>query len=260
LSGPRVLIRNNIFDSFSPLFGAFSMMNTSVLPRQAQALQQLFGYMTRRNQTRTDEPRTTLDSFTIALSYEAGAPGHEVAAEVGARLQWPVYDHELLEWIAQELNLPVAVVEEFDEKRQSWLLECMESFVSKPELSECRYTRHLIALIHSLGDQGRCVIVGRGAAYILPPQSTLRVRLVGEREDRIDAFSRRLQLDRPTAARKVEEINRERRRFIREHFHADPTKARNYDLVLNTSQWSPADCADFIVQALHHKDIGHLNG
>lgn len=235
-------------------------MYTNVLPRQAQALQRVFGYMAGRNQTHGDEARTSLDGFTVALSYEAGTPGHEIAAEVGARLHWPIYDHELVEWIAQELALPVAVVEEMDERRQSWLLECMEAFVSKPELSECRYTRHLIALIHSLGEQGRCVIVGRGAAYILPSQSTLRVRLVGEPEDRIAAFSRRLQLDRSTAARKVEEINRERQRFIREHFHVDPTKARNYDLVLNTSQWSPADCADFIVQALHHKDIGHLNG
>jgi len=236
------------------------MLDTSVLPRQAQALQRVFGYMTEQHPTPIGEPRTALDGFTVTLSYEAGTPGHEVAAEVGMKLQWPVYEHELLEQIAHELHLPVAIVEEIDERRQSWLLECLEAFVSKPELSESRYTRHLIALIHSLGAQGRCVIVGHGGAYILPPQSTLRVQLVGDPEDCIAAFSRRLHLDRHTAARKVEEINHERRRFIREHFHADPTTARHYDLVLNTSQWSLAECADFILQALHHKEIGHVYG
>jgi cytidylate kinase len=94
----------------------------------------------------------------------------------------------------------------------------------------------------------------------LPPQTTLRVRLVGEREDRIAAFGRRRHLDHLTAAREVEQVNRERSRFIREHFHIDPAKPRHYDLVLNTSQWSAADCADFILEALHHKATGHLKG
>lgn len=236
------------------------MTDTSFLPRQAQALQRLFGYMAERDRIGADQPRTALDSFTIALSHEAGTPAAEVAQEVGRRLGWPVYDRELPERIARELALPVALVEEIDERRQNWLLECIEAFVSATELSESRYVRRLIGVVRSLGEQGRCVIVGRGAAYILPPHTTLRVRLVGSREDRIAAVSRRLHLDFSAAARKVEEINHERSRFIRDHFHADAAKARNYDLVLNTSQWTSADCADFILQALHHKSAGHGNG
>jgi cytidylate kinase len=236
------------------------MTDTSFLPRQAQALQRLFGYLAERDQTRANQPRTALDGFTIALSHEAGTPAAEVAQEVGTRLGWPVYDHELPERIARELALPVALVEEIEERRQSWLLECIEAFVSTTELSESRYLRRLIGVVRSLGEQGCCVIVGRGASYILPPHTTLRVRLVGAREDLIAAVSRRLHLDHPAAARKVKELNHERSRFIREHFHADAAKARNYDLVLNTSQWTPADCADFILHALHHKAAGHQNG
>ncbi len=171
-----------------------------------------------------------------------------------------MYDQELPACVARELHLPVSLVEEIDERGQNWLVECIEAFLSRPELSEGRYFRCLLAVIRTLGEQGRCILVGHGAAYILPPRCTLRVRLIGDREDRITAFSRRFHLDRRTAARKVEQLNRERGRFIREHFHADPTKARHYDLVLNTSQWSPADCADFIVQALHHKATGCLKG
>src|SRR5262249_129315 len=167
---------------------------------------------------------------------------------------------ELPENIARELHLPVSAVEEIDERGQSWLLECFEAFASRSELSHGRYFLCLIAVIRSLGEQGRSILVGRGAAHILPPRSPLRVFLVGDREDRITAFSRCFHLDRQTAARKVEEVNRARSRFIREHFHADPTKARHYDLVLNTSQWSPGDCADFVIQALHHKATGHLKG
>lgn len=219
------------------------MTASSFLPRQAEALRQLFGYRTEGEQRTLAGPTTALDCFTLALAREAGTPAREVAQEVADRLGWSIYDRELPLRIARELHLPSAIVEEIDEKPQSWLLECLESFVSKPELSESRYVRHLIALVRSLGKQGRCVIIGHGAVYILPPHSTLRVRLVGANEER-----------------RVAEINRQRNRFIRDHFRADPAQARHYDLVLNTEQWSPADCADFIVQALEHKALGHLYG
>jgi hypothetical protein len=48
------------------------------------------------------------------------------------------------------------------------------------------YVHHLSQAILSLGAHGRCVIIGRGAAQILPAQTTLRVRLIGPRERRPD--------------------------------------------------------------------------
>jgi cytidylate kinase len=236
------------------------MTISSFLPRQAHALQQLFGYQTEHERPNVEPARTVVDRFTVALSREAGTPAAEVAGALSERLGWPVYDQELPACIARELHLPVSAVEEIDERGQSWLVECMEAFSARPELSQGRYFLGLVAVVRSLGEQGRSILVGRGAAHILPPRSTLRVLLVGDREDRITTFSRCFHLDRGAAARQVEEINRSRSRFIREHFQTDPTKARHYDLVLNTSQWSPADCADFIVQALHHKATGHLKG
>lgn len=223
------------------------------LPRHAETLEHLLSYRT-GPETAVAEPAGTLvDHFTIALSREAGTPALEVARQVGERLGWSVYDREVPARIAQELHVPVALVEEVDERRQSWLLECIESFGSHSEVSESRYFRHLLSVICSLAVQGRCLIVGHAAAFLLPARSTLRVRLVGDREDRIADFARRLQVDHGTAARKLQEISQERSRFLREHFHVDPTQPRNYDVVLNTSQWSPSDCADFILGALHHK-------
>lgn len=236
------------------------MIATKFLHRQAEALEHLLsGYRTASDKKYVPLEETALDHLTIALSREAGTPAGEVAREVGERLGWPVYDREVPARIAAELGVPVAAIEAIDERRQSWLLECIESFGSRCELSESRYFRHLICVVRALGKQGRCLIVGHGAAFILPPQSTLRVRLVGEREDRIAALCRRLHVDHRTAGRRLDEIHHERNRFLRSHFHVDPTKPRNYDLVLNCSQWSPSDCADFILRALHHKASGHLS-
>ena len=40
------------------------------------------------------------------------------------------------------------------------------------------YVHRLIQTLLSLAAKGECVILGRGAAQALPPQTTLRVRLV----------------------------------------------------------------------------------
>jgi hypothetical protein len=202
--------------------------------------------------------QAALDHFTIAVSREAGTPAVEVARQVGERLGWPVYEREVAARIAHALHLPVGLVEAIDERRQSWLLECLESFNSRCDLSESRYFRQLISVVGSLGEQGRCLIVGHGAEYLLPSHTTLRVYLVGDREDRLAAFGRARHLDRWTASRLLDQIDSERSRFLREHFCVDPSQARNYDLVLNTSQWSSTHCADFILRALNHKAMGQL--
>jgi hypothetical protein len=234
------------------------MIATKFLYRQAEALEHLLvGYRTEPEKKYVALEETALDHFCIALSREAGTPVLEVAREVGERLGWPVYDREVPARIAQELHLPVAVVEDIDERRQSWLLECIESFSSGCELSESRYFRQLISVIRSLGEQGRCLIVGHGAEFILPANSTLRVCLVGDREDRIAALCNSLHVDHATAASRLDEIHRERSRFLSSHFHLDPAQPRNYDLVLNCSYWSSSDCTDFILRALHHKTNGH---
>jgi cytidylate kinase len=189
---------------------------------------------------------------TIALAREAGCPGTSVAQEVGARLGWPVYDHELLERIAQEMGLRVRLVESLDERRQSWLLESMQALSSGKVVSEASYVHHLAQTLMSLAAHGKCLIVGRGAVQVLPPETTLRVRLIGQLKDRIAAFAARFGLSAQEAARKVEETDRERVGFIKRHFQKDPTDLVQYDLILNTSRWSVPECTDLVVQAVRH--------
>ena len=188
--------------------------------------------------------------FTIALTREAGALGTTVAHALGQRLGWPVYDHELVERIAQEMGLRVELLESVDERRRNWLEEAVEQFAMVPSVSESMYLRHVIQIVLSLGAHGECVIVGRGAAHILPFETMLRVRMVGALNDRIANLSRRLNLSWDKAARKVEELDRERRAYIREHFQKDAADPREYDLVLNCSRWSVEECVDLIVEAL----------
>jgi cytidylate kinase len=223
-------------------------MSETTSPSLAAALMRAWGYD--RPQDEARGPRSTPAAFTIALSREVGARGTSVAREVGARLGWAVYDNELLGRMAREMNLREELFERVDERRQSWILECLESFVARPAVTESVYVRHLVETILSLGSRGECIIVGRGSPHILPAASTLRVRLIADLDDRIGVLSRERGVSWQEAVRLLGKLHRERVHFLRDHFQKDPTDAENYDMVLSTSRFTVAECADLIVEAL----------
>jgi cytidylate kinase len=196
------------------------------------------------------KPQTVTSFFTIALSREAGTGGTEVAHEVGTRLGWPVYDHELMERIALDAGIRASLLESVDEHRESWLKEAFEGLFGVPYVSEPAYVHQLVKTVRALGAHGECVIVGRGAAFILPVDSTLRVRLVAPSWHRIATLSQRLGIDQAKAKEKILALDKERTGFVREYFQHDPRNPHYYDLVLNTARFSVAECSELIVEGL----------
>jgi len=80
-----------------------------------------------RNQWRRDRAEGPLDDaparrtprYTIAVSREAGSGGASIAREIGRRLGWAVYDHELLDKISAETGLRTELLESLDENGTS---------------------------------------------------------------------------------------------------------------------------------------------
>lgn len=217
----------------------------------AESIVHANSYRESHGQARLSEESPPL---TIAISRQVGAGGTSIAAAVGERLGWPVYDHALVEHIAREMHLRTKLVESVDERHTSWLTDCAESFSQMPPISASAYVRHLIQTVLSLGAHGSCVIVGRGATHILPPGKALRALLVAGREDRVTALARELGVTRAEAEARLDNLERERISFVKDHFLKDPRDPQHFDLVLNSSSFSYSECADLIIEALHRME------
>ncbi len=189
--------------------------------------------------------------YTIALSREAGTQGRTIARLVGERLGWAVYDRELLSLLAEQMGVQPALLENVDEKRVNWLLEFVENLSSPGSVSQSSYVRKLVETIVRLAAKGDCVLVGRGAAQILPPATTLRVRLIAPPPQRIAATQKQFQLTHSEAERWVQKTDHERTDFVSRHFHYDPTAPHGYDLILNSARYSAEGSAELIIEALH---------
>jgi len=188
--------------------------------------------------------------FTIAISRESGAGGASVAREVGSQLDWPVYDRELLEKISDETGLQMELLESLDEHETNRTAEWLDSLFGVKTVTSAQFGRRLVQTLSALAAHGRCVIVGRGAAVILPESTTLRVRLVAPRKTRIARMKAKLGLAEQAVASRVDEIDSLRAEFVRSHFRKEVNDVHHYDIVLNTERFSVAQCADLIVAAL----------
>ena len=173
-------------------------------------------------------------SLTIAVSREAGARGGTIARRVAKKLGWQAYHQELLEYTAQEgpsrhvmAHLPPAAAR--------WAEARLQALLHEQNLSQHPSVADLARIVLALGAQGDVVLIGRGAGNILPPASTLHVRIVAPLADRIAYMSQWLRLPETEAAEQVRLRDGRRSEFIETHFHRQPSDVYQYDLVLNSS-------------------------
>jgi len=225
------------------------MVPTISSNRSRAVMERAFQYLESQRQAGSGKQPAAAPGLTIAMSREAGANGHLVARAVAGRLGWPVYDRELLQRIAQDMGLRPSLLESVDEKKTPWLQELLETFISAPSVNERSYARYLLETLVSLAAKGECVILGRGAAQLLPEPTTLRVRLVGRLDDRIEAIRERLHCTREAALAWIKKTDEERARFVQGVFGLDPAALDSYDLVVSSSRFSVAEAAELIVEA-----------
>jgi cytidylate kinase len=190
--------------------------------------------------------------LSIAVSREAGARGRTIALHVGRLLGWPVYSQEELE----SLSLDGPVRDTFLADLPTGLAEWAD--VRLAHLQRDRINRdpdltRLARLILTLGAQGEAIFVGRGAGYLLPPATTLHVRIVAPLADRIVAMGQWLRLPLEEAAAQVRQRDQARAVFLDRHFGVRTDQMGRFDLILNSSRLGEELTAELIAQAARAK-------
>ena len=191
------------------------------------------------------------EPMTVAISRECGAGGAAVAAAVGESLGWPVYDRQLVDSIAEDSGVRAQLLECLDEKRPNWFTIGSSSFSSlEKTLSGVGYAMRLRDVLVGLAGHGQCVIVGRGAAQLLSPETTLRLRLIAPRPYRIARVAQQLAINEDDAARWIDHMDKGRNAFVKSYFKRDAGDPSGYDLTIDTSRFALAACAEMAIVAL----------
>lgn len=189
----------------------------------------------------------------LLISREKGAGGRTAAALAAKRLNWQVFDREIVDEVARRAKMRQLLIEGMDERAQGGLEEFIRDFLGSEPIALGDYLYHLKQVLLMLGHRGDVVIVGRGAEYVLPSPFGVRVRMIAPREIRIERVRKAQDLTLEAARAQIAQVDKEREQFIRHHFHRSPGDPSAYDVVINTGYLTPEGTADILLAILERK-------
>ena len=184
----------------------------------------------------------------ITISREVGAGGSEVAAAVGTRLGWPVFDKEILHFMAGDDAIRERIYRSMDERDLSWCEEALRS-LTEPEFVRNDYFHRLCETVLTLARQGSAVFLGRGADLILPREIGVRVRIVAPMAKRMERVMKREALSAEAARAMIERSESERAAFLMNHFDVDMGGALRHDVVLSLDRMSVEQGVELVLSA-----------
>jgi cytidylate kinase len=199
----------------------------------------------------------------LTIEREYGAGGSVIASKLARHFGWRLYDQELTAEIARVAQVDPQAVAKCDEHCNPLLYRLAKvfwrgSYEPMMQLPENHVfdTDTLVAvaqrLIEEAAGRGRCVVVGRGAPYILR-----------QRNDRFSVFlyaPRELKIRRAMAQHKSEQeaaelvdtVDVERATFVKRYFGKDWPCRDLYDMMLNT-ECGYDTAVELILQAMEIK-------
>jgi CMP/dCMP kinase len=211
----------------------------------------------------TPEEAGKIRVVTISRLYGGG--GGEVAARLARRLGWHLVDHEVVERVARALGITQEEAEERDEQMEGWLDRMLSSVAMAYPETSCqapltshaqaeRYKKALHSVILAAANEGDVVIVGRAGQVVLRDRrDVLRALVVAPLDARIRYVQRREGLDEAEARRRIEQKDRDRARFLHEHYGVHATDPLLYDLTINTGVLTLDDAVELICRAMELK-------
>lgn len=185
----------------------------------------------------------------IAISRSVGAPGVEIAAELGKRLNWPVFDREILIRMSRDDSYREALYKSFDERDQNWLEDFVLNMEVGPE-GRNDYFRRLCETLLSLARTSHAVFLGRGADLVLPKTAGLRVRITARHDYCVHAYAKEHGISLDQAIEEVHREEIERIRFFRHHFRIESAEQSRHDLIINIERFTIPQAVDLILSAL----------
>jgi hypothetical protein len=186
----------------------------------------------------------------VAISREAGAGGGEIAAMVGKRLGWEVFDKNLLDRIAERYLCCRQMLDLVDETPGSWVYDVLGTWMDRKIIPHETFVARLTHILTTAVKRRNAVIVGRGAQFILPREKVFAVRIVASEAARVQRTVRLRGLKEAEARRILHEIDAGRREFVRRYFHHDITDPHIFDLVINSQRLGIEGAAETLIAAL----------
>jgi cytidylate kinase len=189
----------------------------------------------------------------IALSRLPYSGGGELGRRVAERLDYGLFDREMIDEIEREQGVQRRLLEGLDERFRNAIDRYVTDAFRGRSFRESEYLKHVVRTITTLAERGMAVLVGRGAPFVVEPDLGLRVLVVAPVVFRVERLAKARDLPVEEARDKLADEDRRRRDFVRHQFHLDQQDPVLYDLVVNTGTLSMDGAVRLVLDALRDR-------
>lgn len=190
---------------------------------------------------------------TVSIHRFPSSGATEIGKRVAEALDFGFFDKEIVEEIAKEENVRSSLVENLDEHFRTAIERHILDGFSSDSFNESDYLKDLVHVVSHVGHRGNAVIVGRGSAYILPKETTLRVLLTASLEARTAWYAAKANLPAADAGAILEKEEKSRREFLKRDFSVESIEAGDFDICIDTETFGIEGAAALIVEATRRR-------
>jgi cytidylate kinase len=191
----------------------------------------------------------------ITIGREYGAGGRSIAKKISETLGIPYYDKDIIKLTAEKTGFTEEMIHDTEEKDTArtifnWFM---------PSATASGYDQAIIAqaqTIRHIARQGPCIIVGRGADYILRDfPNVVNVFVYADEEDKILYSMGANDESHDQAARRVRHVDAARESYYHYLTKGKWGNLKNYDITLNSSNVGKEACAEIIMAYASKKTV-----
>ena len=200
----------------------------------------------------------------LTVSHLYGSGGSLIVRELGGRLNWAVWEKEIVRKIASQYKVSEEYIEAKDERVDSFIermvglfgLGGFESAYDIPPplwLNDSQLVRMTKKIVEDVARDGNTILVGRGANRILEDHpNALHIFLYAPLDRRIERVMQAETMNQAEAKKRVAGMDKLRADYVHAFYHGDWCDPSHYNLLIDTSQFGEKAATDLIVWALEN--------
>ncbi len=172
----------------------------------------------------------------ISIGREFGSGGHVIAEALAKEFGIPLFDHNLLDHIAEEKNVDHNTLRKFDEKsRNVFLSRTIKGHSSSPQdhLAQMQFD-----FLKRKAEKGESfVVVGRCSEHVLKEyEGMISIFILGDKECKLKRVQEVYNLSEEEARRKMERHDTSRKFYHNSYCKGKWGDSRSYDICVNSSR------------------------
>ena len=191
----------------------------------------------------------------ITISRQFGSGGRTVGKLLAERLSVPFYDKELVKQVADETGFDVGYIEENGEFSPSKSIfsfamsqgiPIMQNGLSMSDFIFCVQRQVILKLAEQ-----PCVIVGRGADYILRDrEDCFNVFIHADVQSRSERIVKLYGESEKKPEQRLADKDKKRKIYYKHYTDREWGDAKNYDICLNSGKIGIDKCVELILDAI----------